>query len=193
MRYQPRPSNPAAVNEWTASSGVVFDRAPQCAVFRAVGGSSAPNLILIDNHFRSNPSDAVELRREQARFNAELAGGLLRRDPQALILVAGDLNVYPRPDEPIPNAPSDQLGPLYDAGLHSVYDDLLAKHPEAGYTYVFEGQAQTLDHQFLSPALRERLIDAWVAHINSDFKHVRGEPGRGFSDHDPIITCFRWP
>ena len=142
MRYQPRASNPTAVNEWMIPFGPVYDRAPQYAIFHATtsaGGETAPNLVLIANHFRSNPSDAVELRREQARFNAELAGGFLKRDPQALVMMAGDLNTYPRPDEPVPAVPSDQLGALYDAGLHSVYDDMLERARVAKQAGVMKG------------------------------------------------------
>ena len=73
-------------------------------------------------------------------------------------MVAGDLNVYPRPDDPfLPPDPSDQLAPLYDAGLHDLYDTVIAADPAAAYSYVFDGQAQDLDHQFVTESLFDGL------------------------------------
>jgi predicted extracellular nuclease len=37
--------------------------------------------------------------------------------------------------------------------------------PASAYTYVFEGQAQTLDHQFVSPQLERDLEQVRVAHV----------------------------
>ena len=95
-------------------------------------------------------------------------------------MVAGDLNVYPRPD-------SDQLHALYDAGLHDLYDTVLAQNPASAYSYVFEGQAQDLDHQFVTPSFYDRLDAVHEAHINSDWTRVPGS-NRGTSDHDTMVS-----
>ncbi len=196
MQYRPGRANPEAINAWVSSMGVINDRGPQVAIFRAAtppGDAPGQELVLINNHFRSKPTDFADQRRAQAQLNADLAAGFVARNPQALVVVAGDLNIYPRPDEPLPETPADQLGPLYEGGLYNAYDYLLTHAPAAAYSYVFEGQAQMIDHQFLSPALRARLTGAWVPHINSDFKHSQDEAQRGMSDHDPVVTCFQWP
>ena len=59
------------------------------------------------------------------------------------MVYGGDLNVFPRPDDPIATGanptPSDQLGPLYDAGLRNLWDDLVADAPSAAYSYASRG------------------------------------------------------
>lgn len=51
------------------------------------------------------------------------------------------------------------------------------------YTYIFNGNAQALDHIFLSPSLQgSAVID--VVHINTGFPEQT-------SDHDPIVALVR--
>jgi predicted extracellular nuclease len=115
---------------------------------------------------------------------------------RARALFGGDLNVFPRPDDPFapghPLFPSDQLGPLYDeAGLENLWDDLADEVPASAYTYVFQGQAQTLDHQFVSAQLADELNRVRVAHVNADWpKDHPGDEARGASDHDPVVSRF---
>ena len=79
------------------------------------------------------------------------------------MVVGGDLNVYPRPDDPF--APigqagySDQLGALYDPnlGLKNLWEDVLSQAPESAYSYVYVGMAQTLDQMFMNHALLTNL------------------------------------
>jgi uncharacterized protein len=57
--------------------------------------------------------------------------------------------------------------------------------------YVFEGQAQTLDHQFVSRQLERDLEQVRVAHINADWPaDFGGDGARGASDHDPVVSRF---
>jgi uncharacterized protein len=91
--------------------------------------------------------------------------------------------VVPRPDDPAPAAPGDQLGPLYAAGLHNLWDNLVAEAPSAAYSYVFEGQAQTLDQLFVNDALHGDLVQMRSAHLNADHPD-------GVSDHDPQVARF---
>jgi len=60
---------------------------------------------------------------------------------------------------------------------------------------VFDGQAQTLDNLFVSPALLDNLQSVQVAHINADFPAGNPDDGpRGTSDHDPprAVFAFAW-
>ena len=104
--------------------------------------------------------------------------------------------MFPRPDDPFAPGdrlfPSDQLAPLYDeAGLTNLYDRLLAEVPQSAYTYVFDGQAQVLDHQFVSAALLRELREVRVAHINADWPADAEDDGaRGVSDHDPVVAHY---
>ncbi len=173
----------------------VYTRAPQVAKFLVAatpGGSERSVLWAVSNHFSSGPDSRVEQRREQARYGAAITDAIEAGSPSARIVYGGDLNVFPRPDEPIQTAPGDQLGPLYDSGLHNLWDDLVAQVPASAYSYVFEGQAQTLDHLFVNPALRGDLVQMRAAHVNADWPaNHAGDGSRGSSDHDPQVARFR--
>ncbi len=182
-------------------AGQVFSRPPQVIQFsisREKPGVLEPvTLLLINNHFSSGPDRRVGVRREQAKFVASLAQAALSAEPDGWVIVGGDLNVYPRPDDPFPSGhpqhPSDQLAPLYEAGLANVYDFLCSNDSRSAYSYVYQGQAQTLDHLFLSPSLREQLVGADAVHINCDWPADYPQDGsRGVSDHDPIMIRIRF-
>lgn len=173
----------------------VYTRAPQVAKFLVAatpGGSERSVLWAVSNHFSSGPDSRIEQRREQARYGAAITTAIESADANARIVYGGDLNVFPRPDEPIQSAPGDQLGPLYDAGLDNLWDDLVAEVPASAYSYVFEGQAQTLDHLFVNDALHADLVQMRAAHVNADWPaNHAGDGSRGSSDHDPQVARFR--
>ncbi len=210
--YDSDVSNPKALNA-VLPAGVtacetswVFPRAADVGLFRiwstSVGVGTATDVYLINNHFKSSPDTCVAHRTEQAKYNAALVSFLQNAKPDARIVVGGDLNVYPRPDDPF--APigqarsSDQLGSLYDPGLGltNLWEVLLAQAPEAAYSYVYLGQAQTLDQMFVNAPMLASLGQFRVAHINSDFPaDYADDVARGTSDHDPNVAVFRlsWP
>jgi predicted extracellular nuclease len=197
---------PADVDRSTGVDGSdVYTRPPQVARFRIwrdrVGRGRPVELVAFSNHFSSTPNGRVGQRTEQSRYGAalvEAASGEGRQARYARVLFGGDLNVFPRPDDPFapgdPLFPSDQLGPLYDeADLDNLWDELRRQVPESAYTYVFEGQAQTLDHQFVSRQLERDLERVRVAHINADWPaDFAGDGARGASDHDPVVSRFEF-
>ena len=66
--------------------------------------------------------------------------------------------------------------------------------PSAAYSYVFQGQTQTLDGQFVTSLLRDQLVQARVTHVNSDFPaDTPGDGPRGLSDHDPLVARYELP
>jgi len=184
---------PSDVDRSTGTDGSnVYTRAAQVGLFRVwqdqVGVGGFVDLYAVSNHFSSGPDARVGQRREQAAYDAAIAQALLG----ARVLIGGDLNVYPRPDDPLV-PPSDQLGPLYDAGLTNLWDRLVADTPASAYSYVFDGQAQTLDQLFLAPSLLADLVSISVAHINADWPADEPNDGaRGTSDHDPPVAVFRF-
>jgi predicted extracellular nuclease len=199
LPYDADVQNPKAMNavlpsDVDTSTGVdgsnVYTRAPEVGHFRiwrtAVGLSEYRDVWVIADHFSSTPDARVGQRREQAAYNAAIEQAILAAEPGAKVAVAGDLNVYPRPDDTAP--PSDQLAPLYDAGMHNLFDTLVELHPSSAYSYVYMGQAQTLDQQFDSPALFADLLAVNVAHVNSDWSLAEGN--RGTSDHDPMVARY---
>jgi hypothetical protein len=147
---------------------------------------------VINNHFKSGPDTCVGHRTEQAKYNAAIVAFLQSANPNALIVVGGDLNVYPRPDD-IALGASDQLGSLYDPalGLTNMWDVMLEQAPESAYSYVYLGMAQTLDQMFVNAPLLANLKQFRIAHINSDFPaDYPGDVARGTSDHDPNVATF---
>lgn len=184
---------PADVDRSTGTDGNnVYTRAPQVGHFRVwrlgIGRSTFTDLYVLSNHFSSTPDRRVGQRREQALYGAAVADALRAVSPRQRIVVGGDLNVFPRPDDPL-QPPSDQLGPLYDAGLTNLFDRLVTEVPSSAYSYVFAGQAQVLDHQFVTPSLLAELQRYRVAHINADWQaDFGGDGARGLSDHDPSVA-----
>jgi len=189
---------PACETSW------VFPRAPGVALFRIHGTGIDADLqqdvYLINNHFKSGPDSCVGHRAEQAAYNAALVAYLEQVNPDARVVVGGDLNVYPRPDDPF--APigqagsSDQLGALYDPGLGlgNLWDVLLGQAPGSAYSYVYQGMAQTLDQVFVTAPMLANLDQVRIAHINSDFPaDFPGDVARGTSDHDPNVATFAIP
>jgi uncharacterized protein len=186
---------PADVDTSTGVDGSnVYTRAPQVAHFTVAAAPGSPDsysLWAVSNHFSSTPDARIGQRREQAAYGAAILAAIEAAQPGTRVVYGGDLNVFPRPDDPV-SPPSDQLAPLYDAGLHNLWADLAADVPASAYSYVFQGQAQTLDHLFVSDSLYGDLIQMRAAHVNSDWPAAHaGDGSRGSSDHDPQVARFR--
>jgi len=195
LAYSMGPTNPRAINGHQASVGLVFARSPLLACFTAAPRPDAvmpagSRLYVINNHFKSIPNMYVETRVEQARLNAAICRGIRERDPDAWIIVGGDLNTFPRPDEPVPDEPADQLGAIYEAGMENLHEKMLEERAEGAYTYIWRGQAQTLDHLFVSPGLTDRVVQVRSFHINSDYPADSNIIDRRCSDHDPLLAVF---
>ena len=185
-------SNPKAFNvefqgvDSGASLTRVFSRPVQLMQFERK--SDGQKIYLFNNHFSSGPNRRVERRTMQAKVNAELATKLMETDPEAWVIVGGDLNVFPRPDDPL-DPPSDQLGPLYRAGLFNVYDRVVKERPAEAYSYIYKGVVNTLDHFFLSPSAQAALSYAGYLKLNASAPEafLWEKPIRA-SDHDPVVV-----
>jgi predicted extracellular nuclease len=189
----PKAFNATYVGQADNETGLpgVFSRAVQVLGLRENGGAGR-TLWLLNNHFSSGPDGRVERRRQQAALNAGLAKILMEAFPDDAVIMGGDLNVFPRPDDPF-DPPSDQLGPLYEAGLSNAWDWIVARDPANAYSYVYGGEAGTLDHLFLSPKLASALRHATFLHINADWSDgAEGEAPRRGSDHDPLLIDLAW-
>ncbi|MER6434446.1 endonuclease/exonuclease/phosphatase family protein [Streptomyces sp900105245] len=152
-------------------------RKPLAGEFRFHGES----VFVIANHFNSKGGDQpIHGRNQQPARSSEtqrklqatevntFVKSLLTADSAAKIVVLGDLNDYEF---------SDTVSALTSGG---VLKDLLTTLPKSErYTYVFEGNSQSLDHILLSPALSR--FDYDVVHINAEFANQA-------SDHDPQIV-----
>ena len=97
----------------------------------------------------------------------------LTDDPDARIVVLGDLNDFEF---------SDAVGILATPPMANLMNRLSLSER---WTYVYQGNSQTLDHIIVSPALADG-AEIEVIHVNADFPAAQRA-----SDHDPIIARFR--
>lgn len=171
------PQNPA----WSTPEGV---RKPLAGEFRARG----KKLFVIANHWKSKsgdqplfgrfqpPSLVTEAQRiAEAQVVRDFVDEILAADPQASIIVLGDLNDFEF------SAPLIVLKGTSGAPteLHALIETLA---PGERYTYVFEGNSQSLDHIVLSHNLFAHFDFAYhVVHVNSEF------PDQA-SDHEPQVV-----
>ena len=164
------PGNPA----WTDS------RKPLAGEFRARGRK----LFLIANHWNSKGGDhplfgrfqppvlsSEVQRRAQAQVVRNFVDDLLDADPSANVIVLGDLNDFEF---------SMPLTILKGGGtLHPLIERLPQNER---YSYVFDGNSQTLDHIVLSDNLFDHFLSTYdVIHVNSEF------PDQA-SDHEPQVV-----
>lgn len=149
------------------------------------------------NHMSAGPDGRTVQRTEQARLNAAIADVVQQADGQ--VLLTGDFNVFPRPDDPFPSfltdpdrEPSDQLAPIYERGFHNLHDTIIEEAPANTYSFIFQGISQILDHIFVDDTTLDELVIARFIHVNTDFPAGSPgfEPGRGASDHDPLYARF---
>lgn len=143
------------------------------------------DLFLINAHLRSRRGDdspgarnqpprylSEDQRSHQALVLRRLTEEILDQDWEAKIVVLGDMNEH------------DFRTPMRILAGTRMRDLVELLPVEDRYTFNYLGNAQTLDHIFVSPELMNRAqarID--VVHINADFP----EKERA-SDHDPLIT-----
>jgi predicted extracellular nuclease len=144
-------------------------------------------VFVIGNHFNSKGGDqplfgrfqpptltTEAQRNQQATIVKDFVQSILAVDPNANVIVAGDLNDFEF---------SNPLNILKSGGLNSLIETLPANER---YTYNFEGNSQTLDHILSSNNLLNRLDGFDVVHINSEFADQ-------VSDHDPSVARFNLP
>jgi len=153
-------------------------RKPLAGEFRFRGH----HLFVIANHFNSKggdqplfgrfqpPQRVTETQRvQQARVVHDFVAAIDAADPDASVLVLGDLNDFEF---------SDAVAALRAGVLHPLIETLPQNER---YTYDFEGNSQTLDHILLSDALFARPFDYDVVHVNAEFAEQA-------SDHDPQVV-----
>ncbi|WP_392477995.1 SdiA-regulated domain-containing protein [Nostoc sp. C110] len=139
---------------------------------------------IIGNHFNSKGGDqplfgvnqppiltSEVQRQQQATLVKNFVQSILTINPNANVVVAGDLNDFEF---------SNPVTTLESAGLTSLIETLPANER---YTYNFEGNAQTLDHLLVSSNLLGKLDAYDVVHVNSEFADQD-------SDHDPSVARF---
>ena len=160
-------------------------RKPLVAEF-AVGQE---RLFLVNLHLSSKSGDdrifgsvqppvrsTEDQRSQQALWVARFVRDLLNEDPQAAVVVLGDLNDH------------EFRSPLRILEAVPLVN-MIERVPAADrYTFVYNGNSQVLDHVLVSEPLSERAelaID--VVHLNADFRDELRS-----SDHDPVVLEVRF-
>ena len=142
------------------------------------------HLFVIANHWNSKGGDdalwghrqppvlsSETQRRAQATIVRNFVSTILSADTSAEIVVLGDLNDFEF---------STPVTILKGAGL----TDLIETLPEnERYSYVFEGNSQTLDHILASSRLVSEGARTDVVHVNSEFWDQA-------SDHEPQVAAL---
>ncbi len=159
---------------------------PPLVVTATVNLASGPETIyVLNNHFTSLSAgeEATEPRRTaQAAWNVTLMQQILANDPDAQIVVLGDLNSF---YHTLP------LDTLQNAGLAHAYD-IFGEDEILPYTYIFQGKTQSLDHILMTQNLFDRLGSVDVVPINVDYPLPLPDDDspRRVSDHDPLVVRF---
>ena len=185
-----RPTRVSAGGHLTLSPGRVAprnrawagSRKPLAAEFRRRGRT----IIAVASHFNSKggdqplfgrfqpPSRGSETQRHrQARVVRDFVRRILRADRDARVVVLGDFNDFEF---------SRTLGILESAPLRNLMETL---RPRERYSYVFDGNSQTLDQVLVTPALRRG--------ARYDSVHVNAEFYDQASDHDPQVARLTLP
>jgi predicted extracellular nuclease len=198
------------INPNTNSSELLNDRPP--LVLRATVQQPSGVLLsftVIVVHQRSlsgiTSSDGNRIRakrRAQAEFLANYIQARQSANPGENLAVSGDYNAFqfndglvdvmgtvrgtPAPPEEVLLASSDLVNPDLTnlSGLLS---------PAQRYSYVFDGNAQSLDHSLVNNNMFRRASRFVYARNNADFpESFRNDPSRPerFSDHDPEVAYF---
>ncbi|MGH3412168.1 MAG: lamin tail domain-containing protein [Marmoricola sp.] len=111
-------------------------------------------------------------RHQQAQIVRGFADQLLAANPNARVVVVGDMNDYD----------FSQTADILAGTGSTALTDLPRTLPVAErYTYDYQGNSEVLDHILISPALASGSWDYDVVHTNAEFAHQ-------LSDHDPQVV-----
>lgn len=155
---------------------------------RDSAGTVERPLTVIVNHWKSRAGtdptgqQFTARRVAEAQLVAGVVNELLAADPNAAIMVVGDLNDF------VDSAP---LRALTEG---TPLRNLATIAPESGrYSYIYQGLSQILDHLLVTPNLRAATIGFTYLHLNADYPAALAAQPNPYrvSDHDPPLGRFR--
>lgn len=135
-------------------------------------GVDGRHVVVFCAHFRSKANDDPGRRLAEAAATAELAAASAAEFPDALVLVAGDLNDVPGSET---LQALEAPGRLVSAGS--------ALGPD-GWTYLWDGTHQLIDHLYYDPA--GGALEPGTVEVVRDSSR-----GLGDSDHAALVAGFR--
>ncbi|MGQ9925729.1 MAG: endonuclease/exonuclease/phosphatase family protein [Chloroflexaceae bacterium] len=161
-------------------------RKPLVGEFRYNGQT----LFVVNNHFNSKggdqglsgrfqpPTRPSEVQRhQQAQIVNDFVDSVLAIDPDANIVVLGDLN-----DFQFSETLNIVKGTPGGVGTPVLFDPKLNQPANEQYTYIFEGNSQVLDSMLISRNLRDSGAQYDTVHVNAEFSAASNA-----SDHDPSV------
>ena len=164
-------------------------------------------ITLVGNHFKSKfgddplfgvnqpPIRITEVQRKaQAQVVRDYVNILLNADPQALVMVIGDLNDFEFAE---PGEGPDHPVAIIEGGDGEVPLTNLLQFEGASerFTFVFDGNSQVLDHILVSPALLGLFRGTNILHFNAGFPDAVGSDASSSiraSDHDALESQFKF-
>jgi len=201
-------------NPCTLAGDLLNDRPPLRFRGSVTKGSATLPFVVFVNHLRSlngvadtTPctlsTDGARVRSKraaQANYLAQLVQAELTADPAAKIILVGDFNAFEVNDGYVDSinailgapAPATKVLTATVAPTYPNMTNLLSLLQRAQqYSYVFDGNHQTLDHAILNPAALAQFVGGGYVRVNADFNETfRGNfntPVR-YSDHDPVYV-----
>jgi predicted extracellular nuclease len=165
---------------------------------------------VVVNHLKSysgfnDPRQMANVRMKkklQAEFLAKWAAARQKANAGERIILIGDFNSYqfsdgvldmigtikgkPSAKDSVMNASDD----LVDPDLMDLVDVIAAGQR---YSYIFDGNAQALDHMLVTENLTRNVMGFGFLRVNADYpESMRNDAARPerFSDHDPAVGYF---
>ena len=197
------------------SESLLNDRPPlilRATLAPEASTSSVPVTVIV-NHLRSlsginDPADGDRVRHKrqtQAEFLANLIQARQAANPNERIVSVGDYNAFQINDGYVDSigtikgtpAPADFVTlaspDLVNPDLADLIDFAPADHR---YSFVFDGNAQELDHILVTQNILPVATGIEYGRTNADFPEIfrddANSPLRA-SDHDPVVSYFRFP
>lgn len=165
---------------------------------------SGEPVIVMSNHLASKGGDdplfgtnqppirsSEEQRKLQAEYIREyLDEVVFAADPDASVVVGGDLNDFPFPE---PGEGRDPVTIISRSSTHPLKGVLNNVPEDERWTYIFQGNAQILDHLLVGGPIRRAFVGADVAHFDARYGLLYEEDptlSASVSDHDPPVGWF---
>ncbi|WP_071517140.1 endonuclease/exonuclease/phosphatase family protein [Geitlerinema sp. PCC 9228] len=144
--------------------------------FSSKGGSSplfGQNQPTVTNESNTGQEDpningSLDERRDQATAVKEYTDGILAENPDANVVVLGDLNEF------------EFISPVADILGENLTNLTDALDGNEGYSFIFQGNSQSLDHILVSDGL-QNTAQLDIVHTNTEFADAA-------SDHDPLLA-----
>jgi len=184
-----------AINPAQTLTGPEFkkSRQPLAQVFR--NNKNDEKLLIVVNHLKSKgscPDSGVDANQKDGQgcwnpmrvASAEKMSTWVNSHAASTqtenVLILGDMNAY-RQEDPI--------DAIRNAGFIELGDDT----PDDTYSFVFFGQAGTLDYAFASAALLQKVQQTFIWNVNAALpaNMELPQPWLRFSDHDPVVVDIR--